>query len=81
MQSRGPLRLGFIAAPTSYTPFYQEAGAKEVRLRTLNSNVVCRNKIWDSPFTGTHFALFAQGADGESCLTPAHFGRTSFVPS
>lgn len=79
LTASGPIKLGFKAESTSYTPFYQESGSDSPKfLQQLESNVVCRNKSWDSPFTGTHFALFAQGADGESCLTPAHFGKTSF---
>lgn len=74
-----PIELGFVAAPTTYTPFYKQGDA-EVHLEELSNKVVCRNKIWDSPFTGAHFGLFAQGIDGESSLVPAHFGRTSFIP-
>lgn len=76
---KGPIELGFVAAPTSYTPFYKQGG-RQVQLEELSNKVVCRNKIWDSPFTGSHFGLFAQGTDGESSLVPAHFGRTSFTP-
>lgn len=62
---------------TSYT-FYLVTGTQRTEIGQITSSHLTRSRPFDSIFTGTHFALYAQGADDESTLTPAFFSDVSW---
>lgn len=72
----GPIALYINAQPTSYAFSFRQTDL--VEWATMPTSILVRPS--ETTFTGTHFALFAQGTDGEPNLTPAIFGMTSFKP-
>ena len=51
-----------------------------VDIKTLSSAVLERIRPFDSPYTGTHFGIFAQGKEGFLCADTAYFNHVSFEP-
>ena len=51
-----------------------------VELKTLSTAVLERTRPFDSPYTGTHFGIFAQGKEGFLCADTAYFNYVSFEP-
>jgi len=49
-----------------------------VELETLSTAVLERIRPFDSPYTGTHFGVFAQGKEGFHCADTAYFNYVSF---
>jgi hypothetical protein len=77
----GPVTLRIVAQPDSYTLAYQtSAQIDPVVLGTLSTAVLERSRPIDSPYTGTHFGVFAQGSEGFFCQDSAYFSYASFEP-
>jgi beta-xylosidase len=78
--SHGPTTLAIRAEPSTYTCSYRSrdmAGSKD--LITLPSTVIQRQRMFESPYTGAHFGLFAQDTSLEQCLVPAYFDYASLT--
>ncbi|GFZ44956.1 hypothetical protein JCM24511_02682 [Saitozyma sp. JCM 24511] len=73
----GPIRIHIDTTPTYYT-FYLVTGTQRNKIGQITSSHLTGSRPFDSSFTGTHFALYAQGADDESTLTPAFFSDVSW---
>ena len=76
----GPVTLRFRAEPTAYTCAYRHGDMVDFRdLITLPSTVIQRNRIFESPYTGAHFGLFAQDTALEQSMVPAYFDYASLT--
>lgn len=53
---------------------------RSIDLKTLSTAVLERTRPFDSPYTGTHFGVFAQGKEGFLCADTAYFNYVSFEP-
>jgi hypothetical protein len=49
-----------------------------VELGSVSTDVLERTRPFDSPYTGTHFGVFAQGKEGFLCADTAYFDYVSF---
>jgi len=76
----GPTTLTIRAEPSTYTCSYRSGDMPEEReLITLPSTVIQRQRMFESPYTGAHFGLFAQDTSNEQCLVPAYFDYASLT--
>jgi len=68
---------------TEYICRYKEASAGHASdytlFRSIPTTAILKDRPLDSCFTGVMLGLFAQGMDGEACLSAAHFKYASFV--
>ncbi|WWD01008.1 hypothetical protein V866_007946 [Kwoniella sp. B9012] len=79
LPSSGPVTLFIEARPNSYSLAFQAQGSLDsTKLGQVSTAVLERRRLFDSPYTGPHFGLFAQGSEGFPCLEPAVFHRASF---
>lgn len=53
---------------------------QKFELGFVSTHVLKRTRPFDSPYTGTHFGIFAQGSEGYFCVDPAFFVYVSFTP-
>jgi len=78
--SHGPTTLSIRAEPSTYTCSYRSRDMIESKdLITLPSTVIQRQRMFESPYTGAHFGLFAQDTSFEQCLVPAYFDYASLT--
>jgi beta-xylosidase len=80
--SHGPTTLSIRAEPSTYTCSYRSGdmmGSKD--LTALPSTVIQRQRMFESPYTGAHFGLFAQDTSFEQFLAPAYFDYASLTVS
>jgi hypothetical protein len=80
-----PLGCGDIepiirAHPTRYELFFsvqqgqQSTPSEPIKLGEIPSKALTHRRSGkESPNTGSHFAIYAQGAYGKPCFEPAHF--------
>jgi len=77
-----PVVLVIRAEPSTYTCSYQSPDKPEpADLIKLPSTVIQRDRLYESPYTGAHFGIFAQDTALEQCLTPAYFDYVSLTPA
>lgn len=49
-----------------------------IELGAVSTAVLEQSRPFDSPYTGTHFGIFAQGREGFLCADTAYFSYVSF---
>jgi beta-xylosidase len=78
--SHGPTTLSIRAEPSTYTCSYRSGDViASNNLIILPSTVIQRQRMFESPYTGAHFGLFAQDTSLEQNLTPAYFDYASLT--
>jgi hypothetical protein len=77
---RGDIGLAIRAHPTRYELFFsvqndkQSTSSETIKLGEISSKALTHRRSGkESPNTGSHFAIYAQGAYGKPCFEPAHF--------
>lgn len=72
-----PIEIIIRAHPTRYELFFSVQGEQitgPVKLGEISSTALTtRRPGKESPNTGAHFAIYAQGAYDKPCFDPAHF--------
>jgi hypothetical protein len=76
----GDIELIIRARPTRYELFFsaqqgeQSTPSEPVKLGEISSKALTHRRSGkESPNTGSHFAIYAQGAYGKPCFEPARF--------
>lgn len=76
----GDIELVIRAHPTLYELFFsvqlgeQSLLSKPIKLGEITSKALTHRRPGkESPNTGSHFAIYAQGAYGKPCFEPARF--------